>query len=40
MGLALTRKLLERMGGQAQAVGVVDGGCTLSLVLPSAQAGS
>lgn len=40
MGLALTRKLLERMGGQAQAVGVVDGGCTLSLVLPAALPGS
>jgi light-regulated signal transduction histidine kinase (bacteriophytochrome) len=37
MGLALTRKMLERMGGQVQAEGVVDGGCTLCLRLPSAQ---
>jgi light-regulated signal transduction histidine kinase (bacteriophytochrome) len=34
MGLALTRKMLARMGGGIQAVGVVDGGCTVCITLP------
>lgn len=36
MGLALTRKMLQRMGAEAGAVAVPDGGCTLSLRLPRA----
>ena len=36
MGLALTRKMLERMGGQVRAEGAVDAGCTLFLSLPAA----
>lgn len=34
MGLALTRKLLEQMGARVEAVGVVDGGCTVYITLP------
>lgn len=34
MGLALTRKAMERLGGTAIAQGVVDGGCTVQLTLP------
>jgi len=34
MGLALTRKRLERMGAQVQADAVVDGGCTVYITLP------
>ena len=36
MGLALTRKMLQRMGGQVRAQGLPDGGCTISLRLPRA----
>jgi signal transduction histidine kinase len=36
MGLALTRKMLQRMGGQVRAEGLPDGGCTVSLSLPRA----
>jgi light-regulated signal transduction histidine kinase (bacteriophytochrome) len=36
MGLALTRKMLERMGAQVSAAGAVDAGCTVSINLPSA----
>ncbi len=36
MGLALTRKMLQRMDAQVHAEGLVDGGCTLSLHLPRA----
>jgi light-regulated signal transduction histidine kinase (bacteriophytochrome) len=36
MGLALTRKMLQRMGAQVHAEGVPDGGCTLSLRLARA----
>ena len=36
MGLALTRKMLQRMDGEVQADGLVDGGCTLRLRLPRA----
>jgi signal transduction histidine kinase len=32
-GLALTRKVMERLGGTATAQGVVDGGCTVQLTL-------
>lgn len=34
MGLALTAKLLQRMGGTVAAQGVVDGGCCVTLTLP------
>jgi signal transduction histidine kinase len=34
MGLALAAKLLQRMGGQVSAKAVVQGGCTVHLVLP------
>ncbi|RFO96252.1 two-component sensor histidine kinase [Rhodoferax lacus] len=34
MGLALTRKMLARMGGGIQAEGIVDGGCTVCITLP------
>ena len=34
MGLALTRKMLARMGAEVQAEGVVDGGCTVRITLP------
>lgn len=37
MGLALTRKMLERMGGQVHAEGVLNAGCTVCLYLPEAQ---
>lgn len=36
MGLALTRKMLQRMGGTVRAEGLPDGGCTLSITLPCA----
>jgi len=36
MGLALTRKMLERMGGAVDAQGIPNGGCTLALTLPLA----
>ena len=38
MGLALTRKIIERHGGTARAVGVLDGGCSVSFTLPLATA--
>ena len=34
MGLALTRKLVERLEGTARIAGVMDGGCTVMLTLP------
>jgi signal transduction histidine kinase len=37
-GLALTRKIVERMQGSVQAHGVVNGGCTVTITLPAAQA--
>lgn len=36
MGLALTRKMLQRMGGTVRAEGVPNGGCTLTLCLQCA----
>jgi signal transduction histidine kinase len=36
MGLALTRKRLQRMGGTIDAEGVADGGCTVTVRLPRA----
>ncbi len=36
MGLALTRKIVERLHGQVQATGVMDGGCKVTITLPSA----
>ena len=36
MGLALTRKIVERLHGNVQATGVVDGGCTVTITLPAA----
>jgi signal transduction histidine kinase len=36
MGLALTRKIVERLHGEVQAMGVVDGGCTVIITLPAA----
>jgi signal transduction histidine kinase len=36
MGLALTAKALQRMGGTVAAQGVVDGGCCVTLALPLA----
>ena len=38
MGLALTRKIIERHGGTVSAVGVLDGGCSVSVTLPLAVA--
>ncbi|MEI6758970.1 MAG: ATP-binding protein [Betaproteobacteria bacterium] len=34
MGLAITRKIIERHGGQIEASGVPDGGCRVSIRLP------
>jgi light-regulated signal transduction histidine kinase (bacteriophytochrome) len=36
MGLALTRKMAQRMGGQVQAQAALDAGCTVYLTLPAA----
>jgi len=36
MGLAMTRKIAERLGGAVAIEGVVDGGCTVCLSLPAA----
>ena len=36
MGLALTRKIVERLAGKVQAEGVVNGGCTVTITLPCA----
>jgi light-regulated signal transduction histidine kinase (bacteriophytochrome) len=36
MGLALTHKMLQRMGGQVHAEGLPDGGCTLTMRMPRA----
>ena len=36
IGLALTRKIIERHGGAVAAQGVVDGGCCVRLQLPKA----
>ena len=36
MGLALTRKIVDRLQGTVQATGVMDGGCTVTITLPSA----
>ncbi len=36
MGLALTRKIMERHGGTVAAQSTGDGGCTLTLLLPKA----
>jgi light-regulated signal transduction histidine kinase (bacteriophytochrome) len=36
MGLALCRKMLERMGGQVRAEGAPEGGCTVRITLPRA----
>lgn len=38
MGLALTRRIVERHGGAVWAEGVPDGGCRVSFTLPLAQA--
>lgn len=38
MGLALTRKIMERHGGTVWADGVVNGGCQVSFTLPLAAA--
>ncbi|NVO04910.1 MAG: two-component sensor histidine kinase [Rhodoferax sp.] len=35
MGLALTRKMLERMGGSVRAEGAVDAGCRIHLAVPA-----
>ena len=35
MGLALTRKIVERLHGEVGATGVVDGGCTVTITLAS-----
>lgn len=35
MGLALTRKIVSRLGGQVDIAGVPDAGCTLTLTLPA-----
>ncbi len=37
MGLALTRKIVERMAGKVQAESVVNGGCTVTFTLPAAR---
>ncbi len=34
MGLAITRKIVQRLGGQVQAQGMLDEGCRLLLELP------
>jgi two-component system OmpR family sensor kinase len=34
MGLALTRKIVQRHGGTVSAEGVVDGGCCVRITLP------
>ena len=36
LGLAITRKIIERHGGQIEASGVPDGGCRVSVRLPLA----
>ncbi len=36
MGLAMARKILQRLGGGVQAQGVLDGGCCVTLTLPAA----
>jgi signal transduction histidine kinase len=36
MGLALTRRIVERMGGSATIAGELDQGCTARLILPAA----
>jgi two-component system OmpR family sensor kinase len=36
MGLALTRKLVERLGGEVRAEGALDAGCRVSFSLPLA----
>ena len=36
MGLALTRKIMERLGGTVWAVGAVGAGCSVSFTLPLA----
>ena len=36
MGLALTRKIVSRLGGQVQIEGAPDTGCTLTITLPAA----
>lgn len=36
MGLALTRKMVERHGGTVSAEGAVDGGCCIRIALPRA----
>jgi signal transduction histidine kinase len=38
MGLALTRKIIDRLQGTVQAHGLVDGGCTVVVTLPAGQA--
>jgi C4-dicarboxylate-specific signal transduction histidine kinase len=38
MGLALTRKILQRLDGQVSAQGAPDAGCTITLRLPGAAA--
>lgn len=34
MGLVLTRKIVQRMGGQVDIEGVLDGGCSVTVTLP------
>ena len=36
LGLAITRKIIERHGGQIEASGVPNGGCRVSVRLPLA----
>jgi signal transduction histidine kinase len=36
LGLALTHKIMQRLGGSVQASGVLDGGCRVTLRLPAA----
>jgi signal transduction histidine kinase len=36
MGLALTRKIVERLQGHVQATAVLEGGCTVVITLPAA----
>jgi signal transduction histidine kinase len=38
MGLALTRKIIERHGGTVSASGAIDAGCRISVTLPLADA--
>jgi signal transduction histidine kinase len=40
MGLALTRKMLQRMGATVQAQGAVQAGCTVCIALPAALPGA